>query len=67
MTGCHALSLMKKSSAKTATKTELTPAIRKQIIALSNQKDVSSGLRVILNDYKKYKKVKDKIEAAFKK
>lgn len=57
---------MKKSSAKTATKTELTPAIRKQIIALSNQKDVSSGLKVILNDYKRYKKVKDKIEAAFK-
>lgn len=57
---------MKKPSAKNTPKAELTPAIKKQIIALSNQKDVSSGLKVILNDYKRYKKVKDKIEAAFK-
>ncbi len=57
---------MKKVSAKNAPKAELTPAIKKQIIALSNQKDVSLGLKVILNDYKRYKKVKDKIEAAFK-
>ena len=57
---------MKKISAKKTPKAELTPAIKKQIIALSNQKDVSLGLKVILNDYKRYKKVKDKIEAAFK-
>jgi hypothetical protein len=57
---------MKKAEAKKKGKTELTPTLRKQIIALSNAKDVNSGLKIILNDYKKYKKVKDKIEAAFK-
>jgi hypothetical protein len=57
---------MKKSPAKTASKAELTPAMRRQIMSLSKQKDVTSGLKLILNDYKRYKKVKDKIEAAFK-
>jgi hypothetical protein len=57
---------MKKSPAKTASKAELTRAMRRQIMSLSKQKDVTSGLKLILNDYKRYKKVKDKIEAAFK-
>jgi len=57
---------MKKTTGKTVAKAELTPAMRKQIMSLSKQKDVTSGLKLILNDYRRYKKVKDKIEAAFK-
>lgn len=57
---------MKRAPVKTVAKAELTPAMRKEIISLSNKKDVTAGLKAILSDYKRYKKVEDKIEAAFK-
>lgn len=57
---------MKKMQAKTKERSPITPAVQKQIQALSRKKDVGEGLKWILSDYQKYRKAKDKVEAILK-